>query len=102
MTLFDKHSDLLHKAIEALHSRTFFAAFPENPSPAVYGESADSNGKEKFQAMLGKRFEELNQPDPVSWIGQEESPYTQDTLQISYPSFSIQQLTERSTTAYHQ
>ena len=101
MSLFDKHNDLLQKAIGALHSRTFFAAFPENPSPAIYGESADSDGKEKFQAMLGRRFDELNQTDPVAWIGQEDSPYTQDALEISYPSFSVQQLTERSTKAYH-
>jgi len=102
MSLFYKHSDLLHKAIGALHNRTFFAAFPENPSPAQYGDAAESNGKEKFQAMMGKKFDELNQEGAVAWIGQEESPYTQDALGITYPSFSVQQLVERSTTAYHQ
>ncbi len=101
MNLFNKHQPLVLKAIEALHERTFFAAFPENPSPANYGENADSEGREKFQSSLGKKFDELKQSNPESWIGQEESPYTQDALGILYPSFSVNALIDRSTKAFH-
>ena len=101
MNLFDKHQALILKAIEALHERTFFAAFPENPSPANYGENADSEAREKFQSSLGKKFDELKQSNPEGWIGQEESPYTQDELGILYPSFSVNALIERSTKAFH-
>ena len=101
MNLFEKHEPTLAKAIEALHARTFYAAFPENPAPAIYGESADSDGKEKFQALLGKKFEELNQSDAQQWVGQEESPYTQDALGISYPSIVVPLLVMRGTVAFH-
>ncbi len=100
MSLFNKHEATLHKAIDALHTRTFFTAFPENPSPSLYGESADSNGKEKFQASLGKKFDELG-VDATEWIGEEESPYTQDALEVLYPSLSVDRLITQATKGYH-
>ncbi len=99
--LFEKHEQTIRKAIEALHSRTFFAAFPEHPSPAVYGETADADGQAKFKAQLGKRFEELLQNNPEGWVGQEESPYLQEPLGVTYPSFSVNTLIDRSRKAYH-
>src|SRR6185295_5852676 len=92
MSLFDKHQSVINKAIEALHSRVFFAAFPENPSPTVYGETADADGQAKFKNQLGKKFEELKQSGSTAWGGQEESPYTQEVLNISYPLFSVDSL----------
>ena len=100
MNLFEKHESILRDAIAALHARTFFAAFPENPAPAQYGESADSDGKEKFQAQLGKKFEELNQPGAESWIGHEVSPYTQDALEVTYPALPVEVLVERAGEAF--
>ena len=102
MNLFDKHRALLQRSIRALHERTFFAAFTEQPSPVVYGETADADGQQKFKASLGKKFEELKQTDPQAWAGQEESPYLQDGLRISYPLFSPQILIDRSKEAFHQ
>ena len=102
MSLFHKHQASLVKAIEALHARTFYAAFVEQPSPAVYGETADVDGQAKFKAALGKKFEELKQANPEGWAGQEESPYLQETLKISYPVFSSATLIERSSKAFHQ
>ncbi|MBK5278831.1 MAG: aldehyde dehydrogenase family protein, partial [Bacteroidia bacterium] len=102
MTLYEKHKPIISSAIEALHARTFYAAFPENPSPTVYGETADAEGQAKFKMMLGKKFEELKQTDPDGWIGQEESPYLQDLLNISYPTFSTTTLVDRSKKAFHQ
>lgn len=101
MSLFEKHKATLDKAIDALHSRTFFAAYPEHPAPAVYGETADADGRNRFQAMLGKKFEELKQTGATAWVGQEESPYTQDALGITYPSFSPDTLITRSRAAFH-
>jgi len=101
MNLFEKHEPTIREAIAALHARTFFAAFPENPSPANYPESADSDGKEKFQALLGHRFEELNQAGAERWIGEEVSPYTQDALEVKYPFFSVDVLIARSGDAFH-
>jgi phenylacetic acid degradation protein paaN len=102
MTLFEKHRPTLVKAIEALHARTFYAAFTENPSPAVYGETADADGQAKFKAMLGKKFQELRQANPDGWAGQEESPYLQELLNVSYPIFSTSALIDCSSKAFHQ
>jgi phenylacetic acid degradation protein paaN len=101
MSLFEKHKAMLNKAIEALHSRTFYAAFPEHPAPAVYGETADADGQAKFKAALGKKFEELKQGNPEGWVGQEESPYLQEPLKISYPSYSTSQLVANAGKAFH-
>ncbi|HCW08233.1 MAG TPA: phenylacetic acid degradation protein PaaN [Cytophagales bacterium] len=102
MSLFQKHEAILNKAIEALHSRIFFAAFPEHPAPAIYGETADADAQTKFKNQLGKKFEELKQTNSVSWGGQEESPYTQEALNISYPIFSVDTLINNSKKAFHQ
>jgi phenylacetic acid degradation protein paaN len=99
MNLFGKHEVTLQRAVEALHQRTFFAAFPEHPS--AYGETADADGQAKFKAMLGKKFDELQQPDPSSWIGQEESPYLQEPLGIQYPAFPVDVLVNRASQAFH-
>jgi phenylacetic acid degradation protein paaN len=102
MSLFEKHKLFIDKAVQALHDRTFFAAFPEQPAPAVYGENADETGRNAFTAQLGKKFEELSQTKPDAWAGQEESPYNQDALGVLYPVYSVNTLLENSTTAFHQ
>ena len=102
MNLYEKHKVILNKAIQALHDRTFFAAYPEQPAPAAYGETADADGQSKFKAILGKKFEELKQSNPEGWAGQEESPYLQEALKISYPLFSTTILIDRSKKAFHQ
>jgi len=102
MSLFEKHQATINKAIEALHARTFYAAFPEQPAPAIYGETADADGQAKFKAALGKKFEELKQINAEGWAGQEESPYLQEPLKISYPVFSVPTLIERSSKAFQQ
>ena len=102
MSLLETHKSKIERAIEALHSRTFYAAFPENPSPAVYGETADADGQAKFKQMLGKKFEELKQATAQNWEGQEESPYLQEPLKISYPIYTVKELIDRSGTAFNQ
>lgn len=102
MDLFKKHETILEKAIQALHDRTFFAAFPEHPAPAVYGETADAEGQKKFKEFLGKKFSELMQNDPEGWAGQEESPYLQESLKVEYPIFSPETLITRAKKSFHQ
>ncbi|HEY9489427.1 MAG TPA: phenylacetic acid degradation protein PaaN [Chryseosolibacter sp.] len=102
MNLFKKHEALLEKATEALHSREFFAAFPEHPAPAVYGETADADGQKKFKEHLGKDFKELLQDHPEAFGGQEESPYLQEPLKIQYPLFSASTLVVRSGKAFDE
>jgi phenylacetic acid degradation protein paaN len=102
MSLYKKHDTLINKAVQALHDRTFFAAFPEHPSPSIYGETADADGQTKFKAMVGKKFDELKQANPERWAGDEESPYLQEPLKITYPMFSASTLIERGQSAFTQ
>jgi len=102
MSLFEKHKETIDKAVEAIHDRSFFAAYPEHPSPKIYGEDADKDGREKFQASLDKKFEDLLQENPEAWVGEEQSPYLNKPLGILYPSFSADTLIERSQKAWSQ
>jgi phenylacetic acid degradation protein paaN len=102
MSLYKKHDTTINKAIKALHERNFYAAFPEHPAPAIYGETADVDGQAKFKSLVGKNFTELKQTDPDGWAGQEESPYLQEPLKISYPIFSVDKLIDKSKKAFHQ
>jgi len=101
MSLFEKHRTTINNAVQALHQRTFYAAFPENPSPAVYGETADAEGQAKFKAALKNQFTELMQTGTESWAGQEESPYLQEPLGIQYPTASVSTLVKNGTAAFH-
>jgi len=101
MDFFQRHQSILDNAIQAVHQRTFFAQYPEHPSPKIYGETADQEGREKFQQGLDKKFEELNQGDPVDWKGDEESPYLQKPLGIQYPIYNVNDLIEKGSKAFH-
>ncbi len=102
MNLIDSHRPIIEKAIRALHERTFFAAFPEHPAPAVYGESADTDGQAKFRAHLGKQFNELKQSGSPQWKGQEESPYLQEPLAITYPVYAPDTLIANASKAFDE
>jgi phenylacetic acid degradation protein paaN len=81
--LFEQHRATLESALEAIHTRKYWSAYNEMPSPRSYGETADQDGKKAFEAHLGKRFE-LDQPGGGSWTGGEQSPYGID-LNVQYP-----------------
>lgn len=81
--LFEKHRATLDGALEAIHTRKYWSAYNEMPSPKSYGETAEQDGKKAFNAHLGKQFE-LNQPGFSGWTGGEESPYGID-LGVQYP-----------------
>lgn len=96
------YTQTLHEAIDALHHRTFFSLFPESPSPEIYGEESDRKGRQAFESLLHQQFDQLQQPGPANWIGEEESPFTQQPLGIRYPFFPVDVLAERAQLAFHQ
>ena len=100
MSFYQQHQETLQNAIQALHERSFYAHYPEFPSPKIYGETADSDGREKFQKTVGSKFTELLQEQPNTWVGQEESPYMQEPLNIQYPQFENDVLLSRASTAF--
>ncbi|UII24443.1 phenylacetic acid degradation protein PaaN [Fulvivirga maritima] len=102
MELFNKYKNLLETAIKAVHERTFFAAFPEHPSPKIYGETADEEGLQNYESHLGKQFDELLQEGATSWSGSEESPYLKESLNITYPVTPVEVLIDNSEKAFEQ
>jgi phenylacetic acid degradation protein paaN len=81
--LFEKHRALLDGALDAIRTRGYWSAFPEQPSPKVYGETASEDGKAAALGHRGKHFD-LDQPGRLGWTATEMSPYGV-TLDISYP-----------------
>ena len=81
--LFEKHRATLEAALGAIAARTYWSAYPEMPSPKVYGETAPDDGKRAFEAHLGQQFE-LGQPGQSGWHGGESPPYGIE-LGVSYP-----------------
>jgi phenylacetic acid degradation protein paaN len=81
--LFARHRALLHEAVAATRSRKYFSAFPESPSPRVYGESAAAEGKAAFERWLGSEFP-LSTPGADGVVASEKSPYGID-LEVAYP-----------------
>ena len=59
--LFERHRALLERAVQAIHERSYWSAFPESASPKVYGETAAEAGKAEFDSLLNRRFP-LTQP----------------------------------------
>ncbi len=88
--LFEKHRAKLEAALNAIHTRGYWAAYNEMPSPKVYGETAADDGKKAFDAHLGQRFE-LDQPGIQAWLAPEKSPYG-IALGVSYPVCDIEAL----------
>lgn len=97
VSLFDKHQATLNSAVEAIHTRGFWTPYPEMPSPKVYGETANDDGKAAVMAYVGKTFE-LNQPGVTGLASTEKSPYGVE-LNISYPVSSSQALIEAAVKA---
>ena len=71
---FDRHRELLDRAVAAIADRGYWSAFPESPSPKVYGEGAAEAGKAAFDALLDKPFPAAMPPGNGS-VGGEVSPY---------------------------
>jgi len=85
--LFERHRALLERAVQAIHERSYWSAFPESASPKVYGEGAAEAGKAEFDALLNHRFP-LTQPATVGDVGGERSPFG-IALNVTYPAPDI-------------
>jgi phenylacetic acid degradation protein paaN len=81
--LESRHRPVLDQALEAIRTRGYFSAFPESPSPKVYGESAAADGKAAFEALLGKNFP-LETPGANGTVATEKSPFGLP-LEVVYP-----------------
>ena len=79
----ERHRELLDRAVRANRERTWFSAFPESPSPRVYGESAAADGQAAFEGLLHRRFD-LGQPGTTGWVATERSPWGPE-LGVEYP-----------------
>ena len=95
--LFEKHRAKLDAALNAIHTRGYWAAYNEMPSPKTYGETAPDDGKKAFEAHLGQKFE-LNQPGATGWQGGEHSPFGIE-LNVQYPVCDIEALIAAGQTA---
>jgi phenylacetic acid degradation protein paaN len=95
--LFEKHKPLLAQAVQALATRSFWSPYSEQPSPRVYGESAAADGKQAFDALLGKVFE-LGQPGQTGVHAGEISPYGAP-LDVRYPVCNPQALVDAALAA---
>ena len=89
-SLFERHRALLDQALKAIAARGYWSAFPESPSPKVYGEGVPESGKAAFEALLSKPFP-LTLPGQVGAIGGEVSPYGM-RLGITYPKVDLDAL----------
>jgi phenylacetic acid degradation protein paaN len=89
-SLFDHHQALLDRALQAIAERGYWSAFPESPSPKVYGEGAAEGGKAAFEALLNKPFA-LTLPGTTGTVGGEVSPFGM-RLGVTYPKVEIDAL----------
>lgn len=94
MSLFEKYKPLLDRAVQAVHERTFYAAYPEHPK--AYGEDAPGKGEELYKDFLNNRFNLLHQENETGWAGEEISPYTQLPLGVQYPLFPVTELIQHA------
>jgi len=81
--LFERHRDLLEQARHAVRSREFYSAYPESPSPRVYGEQAAGEGTAAYEAWLGADFP-LHTPGARGVVATERSPFGPE-LGVRYP-----------------
>jgi phenylacetic acid degradation protein paaN len=93
--LFAKHADTLARARDAIRERTYWSAYPESPSPRVYGETAAADGQAAFEAYLGRPFPLDQHGEPVS---SEQSPFGV-ALGVSYPHADAAALVAAATAA---
>jgi phenylacetic acid degradation protein paaN len=78
-----RHQPLLDSALAAIRSREYFSAYPESPSPRVYGETAAPAGQAAYEAWLGQDFP-FETPGADGRIASERSPYGPN-LDVRYP-----------------
>jgi phenylacetic acid degradation protein paaN len=90
--LFERHKSLLDQAVQATRTRGYWSPYPEMPSPKVYGETAEADGKAAVEACFGKTFP-LDLPGQKGTVGAEVSPYGVE-MNVKYPKCEPQALVD--------
>ena len=80
---FTEHRETLDRARQAIADRTYGSAYPESPSPKVYGETAGAEGEAAYRAYLDADFP-IDQPGTRDRVATETSPFGVD-LGVRYP-----------------
>ncbi|MEV4618321.1 phenylacetic acid degradation protein PaaN [Asanoa sp. NPDC049573] len=94
---FANHAETLERAATAIKERAYWSAYPESPSPRVYGETAAAEGEVAFRGYLDAKFP-LDQPGITDWVATERSPFGVP-LDVSYPHVEPSTLIEAATAA---
>ncbi len=81
--LVARHQPTLDAALAAIRTREYFSAYPESPSPRVYGETAAPVGRAAYDAWLDQDFP-LETPGAEGRVATERSPYGPN-LDVRYP-----------------
>lgn len=87
---YQAHVETLDRACAAIAERSYWSAYPESPSPKVYGDAAAAEGATAFRALLGGDFP-LDQPGTTGWVSTESSPFGID-LAVRYPHVDVDTL----------
>lgn len=95
--LYAKHAGTLDRALTAITDRGYWSAYPESPSPRLYGETAAADGEAAFRSYLGGQFP-LEQPGTRDWVATESSPFGID-LDVRYPHGDVDALLAAATAA---
>ncbi|MFF5173946.1 phenylacetic acid degradation protein PaaN [Micromonospora sp. NPDC000089] len=95
--LYARHADTLDRALTAISERGYWSAYPESPSPRVYGETAAADGRAAFEAYLNGDFP-LDQPGDGDTVATESSPFGL-ALNVRYPHAAADQLVGAATVA---
>ncbi|MFV2019613.1 phenylacetic acid degradation protein PaaN [Micromonospora sp. LOL_023] len=98
--LYVRHADTLARALTAITERAYWSAYPESPSPRIYGEHAAAQGEAAFRAYLGKDFP-LDQATATATGGPvvtERSPFGLE-LGVRYPRADPDQLIDAARAA---
>ena len=94
---FATHAATLDRATSAIRDRGYWSAYPESPSPRVYGETAAADGEAVFRGYLDAKFP-LDQPGTQDWVATESSPFGVP-LGVSYPHVDQKTLLAAATAA---
>ncbi len=94
---FKVHQEVLEQAVAAAATRDYWSPYPESPSPRVYGETANEEGRAAFEAYHGKDFP-LQLDGATGQFGKEVSPFGIE-LGIRYPQVPAATLIAQSQAA---
>ena len=97
MSFFATHEELLHQALRAIAERAYWSAYPESPSPKVWGETAAPEGKAAFEALLHQDFA-LPGVSADETVAPEKSPFGID-LGVRYPKIGVDTLIANASAA---